>query len=182
MIQQAYKAVPTVFNKAYKALFRAGYQPSSWKNSIGIIIPKPSKPDYSIPKAYRVISLLNCLGKVLEKIFATRLGYLANTTARLLHNTQLGGRKQRSAIDTVLLLLNEVQQQKEKGRKTTTAFLDIKGAFDHVNKVKLLEVLQGLGLPTNLVSWVNSFLTGRKIQLAFNSQLQPSTEVTTGIP
>jgi hypothetical protein len=85
IIQQAYNTIPTVFNKAYKALFEAGHQPTSWKNSIGIIIPKPLKPSYSTPKAYRVISLLNCLGKVLEKIFATRLGYLANTTG-LLHS------------------------------------------------------------------------------------------------
>jgi hypothetical protein len=108
IIQQAYNTIPTVFNKAYKALFEAGHQPTSWKTSIGIIILKPLKPSYSTPKAYRVISLLNCLGKVLEKIFATRLGYLANTTG-LLHFTQLGGRKQRSAIDAVMLLLNEIQ-------------------------------------------------------------------------
>ena len=33
-----------------------------------------------MPKAYRVISLLNYLGKVAEKIIATRLSYLVETT------------------------------------------------------------------------------------------------------
>ena len=67
-----------VINRAYKALFNEGYHPASWKEAIGIILPKIGKPDYSTPKAYRVIALLNCLGKVLEKLFITRLGYLAN--------------------------------------------------------------------------------------------------------
>ena len=43
-----------------------------------IIIPKPNKEDKKDPKAYRPISLLNYLGKILEKIIATRLGNLAN--------------------------------------------------------------------------------------------------------
>ncbi|EMD67050.1 hypothetical protein COCSADRAFT_47030, partial [Bipolaris sorokiniana ND90Pr] len=52
----------------------------------GAILKKPSKPDYSIPKAYRVITLLSYLGKVIERIIAKRLSYLAETTS-LLHNS-----------------------------------------------------------------------------------------------
>jgi hypothetical protein len=36
-----------------------------------VIIPKPNEPDYSDPKAYRPIALLNCLRKILEKLMAT---------------------------------------------------------------------------------------------------------------
>jgi hypothetical protein len=120
-----------------------------------------------VPKAYRIITLLNYLSKVLEKIFATRLGYLANTTD-LLHYSQIGGRKQRSAIDAALLLLNEIQEQKEARKfKSTTVtsvlFLDIKGAFNYVSKPILLRGLERLGLPKNLVNWVSSFLSTRKI-------------------
>jgi len=68
-----------------------------------VILPKPNKANYSLPKSYRVISLLNCLGKVLEKILATRLSYLAET-GDLLQDSQIGGRKQKSALDACLLL------------------------------------------------------------------------------
>ena len=50
------------------------------------------KPNYSTPKAYRVIALLNALGKVLERIYAVRLSYLAQTTD-LLYLSQLRGQK-----------------------------------------------------------------------------------------
>jgi hypothetical protein len=39
-----------------------------------VIIPKPNKPDYSSIKAYCPIALLNCIGKVMEKLMATCLG------------------------------------------------------------------------------------------------------------
>ena len=120
-----------------------GYHPKCWKQATGAILKKPGKPDYSAPKAYRVIALLNCLGKVSERILAQRLGYLAETTT-LLHPTQIGGRLKKSAIDAALLLTNEVEVNKLQKRKTTTLFLDVKGTFDHVAKNQLLTILQQL--------------------------------------
>ena len=54
-----------------QACIQLGYQPKSGKIAKGIILRKPNKPNYTIPKAYRVISVLNCLGKVTEKTIAT---------------------------------------------------------------------------------------------------------------
>ena len=50
----------------------------------------------------------------------------------------MGGRLHKSAIDTALLLQNEVETNKSYKLKTTTLFLDVKGAFDHVSKNRLL--------------------------------------------
>ena len=36
----------------------------------GVITPKPCKDDYGVAKAYRRISLLSCLGKMVEKAAA----------------------------------------------------------------------------------------------------------------
>lgn len=44
-------------------------------DSITIILQKPNKPDYSIPKAYRPIQLLEVLGKVIERIQARHIAY-----------------------------------------------------------------------------------------------------------
>ena len=73
-------------------------------------MPKANKDNYTLLKLYRVISLLNCLGKVLEKVFVTRLSYLANIT-KFLHLMQLGSRKQRLAIDITLLLTHYIELQ-----------------------------------------------------------------------
>ena len=133
IIVQAYLAIPDIFYTVYSILINKGYHPKIWKQATGFILKKPKKPDYSQPKAYRVISLLNCLGKVSERILARRLSYLAETTS-LLHPSQIGSRLHKSAIDAALLLKNEVETNKANKLKTSTLFLDVKGAFDHVSK------------------------------------------------
>ena len=92
----------------YTTLFKIGYHPKCWKESVGIILPKANKPDYTKPKAYWIILLFNYLGKILEKVMASKLIYLTNTKD-LLNNIQIGNRKQRSAIDITLLLIYHIQ-------------------------------------------------------------------------
>ena len=183
VLKKAFSANSEPFLCLYNSLFKIGYHPKAWCEAIGFVLPKQGKDDYSTPKSYRIISLLNCLGKVLEKIYANRLAYLANTTD-LLHPSQIGGRKQRSAIDAGLLLLDHVQKELTKSNKrvVSTLFLDIKGAFDHVSKPRLLAIIKDLGFPPNFYNWVDSFLTNRFIQLAFNTEIQQKTPINIGIP
>ena len=61
-----------------------GYHPKCWRKATGAILKKAGKLDYLAPKAYRVISLLSCLGKVNKRIIANRLGALAEVSP-LLH-------------------------------------------------------------------------------------------------
>jgi hypothetical protein len=48
--------------------FRLGILPQLWKETMGVVIPKPNHPDYGVAEAYKVIMLLNCLEKVVEKV------------------------------------------------------------------------------------------------------------------
>lgn len=98
IITATFKADPDILFKAFSTLFNYGYHPQCWKRATGAILKKASKPDYSAPKAYRVITLLSCLGKITERIIAKRLSNLAEIT-NLLDNSQIGGRHKKSAID-----------------------------------------------------------------------------------
>lgn len=181
IITAAYKAQPQVLYKAFSILFNYGYHPTCWKQATGAILKKPSKPDYSIPKAYRVITLLSCLGKVAERITANRLSNLAETT-HLLHPTQIGGRLQKSAIDAALLLVDQIQHQKQRGRITSTIFLDVKGAFDHVSHNQFLQTMKKLGLPVSLIAWTKSFLRKGTLRLSFDNRTEEFSEIIAGIP
>lgn len=165
IISRAYRAIPSSFYKVYSQLIDKGYHPKCWRQAIGVVLAKPGKPDYSKPKAYRIISLLNCLGKVSKRILARRLGNLAdsNPDLLLLHPTQIGGRKRKSAIDTAFLLANYIEENKLKKKTTTALFLDVKGAFDHVAKNRLLRALIKQRLPQSLVRWTCSFLEERQL-------------------
>src|ERR1700709_678607 len=181
IIVQAYLAIPNTFFNIYSILIDQGYHPKVWKQATGFILKKPKKPDYSLPKVYRVIALLNCLGKVLERILARRLSYLAKTT-NLLYISQIGSRLYKSAIDVALLLKNKVKVNKTNKLKTTTLFLDIKGAFDYISKNRLIEVLVNLKLPISLIKWVLSFINNRMLRLVFEGNIESFKPINTGIP
>lgn len=178
IIKAAMECVPTIFFKAYNYLFNSGQHPSRWKQAIGIILPKQNKKDYSEPRAYRPISLLPCLSKLLERIYANRLSFLGNTTTNLFHNSQMGGRKQRSAIDAAILLQHFIESNTKRGRIVSTVFLDILGAFDRLEPAKLIQVMGQLELPKQLIKWVGSFLTNRTIRLLFNGELSDEFAVS----
>ena len=178
MIKVAIDHIPQFFLQAYSYLFQCGQHPSVWKEAIGIIIPKKNKPDYSLPKSYRPISLIPCLSKLLERVFSHRTSYHANVSSDLLHPSQMGGRKQRSAIDAILLLQDFTERQIAKNKIVTSVFLDVMGAFDRIQADKLCQILSEKKLPPSFVSWVQSFLSGRKISLLFDGQLSQPYHVT----
>jgi hypothetical protein len=128
-----------------------------------------------------MISLLNCLGKVSERILAQQLAYLAETSG-LLYNSQIGGRLKKSVIDAALFLTNEVEANKRLKHKTTTLFLDVKGAFDHVSKNKLLSTLKKLRLLFSLISWILSFFNNWILRLSFDSQIEDFLPINISIP
>jgi hypothetical protein len=74
-----------------------------------VILRNPGKPDYFAPGAYRPISLLNTLGKLLEAVMAKRLSYYAETY-ELLPDTQFGGRPGRTTEQALLVLANAIGQ------------------------------------------------------------------------
>jgi hypothetical protein len=87
----------------------------------------------------------------------------------LLHDSQMGGRRKRSAVDTTILLTDFVERDKAKKQKSSVVFLDIKGAFDYIAKSRLLQTVRSLALPQSLIGWTRTFLEERSIRLAFNS-------------
>jgi len=56
-----------------KAAIPRRRHPSVWNRARGVVIRKPGKADYTQLKAYRSISLLSCMGKVVEKVVAELL-------------------------------------------------------------------------------------------------------------
>ena len=52
------------------ACLQTGHWPGAFKESVSVIIPKPGKPSYRTPKAYRPIVLLNTMGKLIEKMLS----------------------------------------------------------------------------------------------------------------
>ena len=71
-----------------------------------IILSKLGK-DYFTPKGYRLITLLNTIGKVIEFIIAKRITYLIKTY-KLILNIYIGGRRLRLYEYNIYYLIERI--------------------------------------------------------------------------
>jgi hypothetical protein len=186
ILREAHKTIPELFNSLFPALIEAGYHPKYFKKAIGVILKKPqnARPpyrDYELPKAYKMILLLNCLSKVAEKIVATRLSNLAEVK-KVLHHIQIGSRRQKSAIDAAILLTDYIQEKWiQWGEKVFIMLMDMANAFAAVAPNQYGKVCQKLGFLKELIHWFLNFLKNRKFQLAFDGEIHVEMKVNAGI-
>ncbi|KAI3049910.1 hypothetical protein CBS147353_11666 [Aspergillus niger] len=119
----------------FAACVHLGHHPKQWRKAKIVVLRKPGKSDYSAPGAYRPISLLNTLGKLLEAVMARRLSFLAEKH-NLLPNSQFGGRPGRTTEQALLVLSNAIDQAWYTHKVVTLIAFDLKGAFNGVNQHK----------------------------------------------
>jgi hypothetical protein len=125
----------------YEAMLERRLLYKLWKTSITVVLRKPGKPRYDIPKAYRPIALLNTMWKVLTAIIANHISFLTEEH-QLLPVKHFGGRPGRTTTDALHLLTYKIKEAWWSGKIAAVLFLDIKGAFPNAVPVKLLHNLR----------------------------------------
>ena len=90
------------------------------------------------------------MGKILEKLAANELSRICEKKS-LLYPEKIDTRKNRNVINTITLLIYEIQNRWKKGEKAAILFIDVKDVFDHVSKKKLTERIINLRLDEDLV-------------------------------
>ena len=169
-----------IFN-ALATCLQSGFHAPQWKSSITVVIPKPGKPSYSTPRAYRPIQLLECLGKIMEKIVASRLMFDISKY-NLVPHEQFGGRRASSCTDAALSLTHDIQSGWKKGLVSSFLCIDVKGFFDNVNHARMTRILWEMGFPIEIVKWVRSFLSNRSTAFRIDGVLHPVQDINIGIP
>lgn len=144
------------------------------------MLQKPKHPDYSIPKAYRGIALLNTLSKILSSCIAEILSYWVEKE-QLLPATHFGARVGRNTTDAIHLLLDFVKRAWRRGMVATVLFIDIKGAFPSVVVNRLLHDMRMWGVPKALTDWIKVKLTGHQTTIAFDNHVSKPVTIVKGV-
>ena len=158
-----------------------GLHHPDWKHSICVVIPKPGKPSYSSPRSFRPIQLIDCLGKLLEKVVAKRISFNCSRLG-LIPPEQFGRVSSASAPDAGLVLSHDVTESLNRGLSSSLLTLDVKGYFDSINHGRLLAILYDFGFPRQIVQWVASFLSMRRTSVLLETFLADPSPISTGVP
>lgn len=140
---------------------RRGVFPSVWKKGVLRIIPKGNDKPRTDVKAYRPITLLPVLGKILEKLIRNRL----RETLSPPYERQFGfvpGMSTEHAIKSALDWVKVCTK-----RYVIGIFLDITGAFDHAWWQMILTKTKNRNCPRELFNITCDYFDNRTIELSY---------------
>jgi len=163
------------------ASVKLGIHHPSWKQSLIAVIPKNNKKDMALPKSHRPIQLIECLGKLVEKVMAKRVTFDLGKY-NLMPFNQFGGCSHSSCLDAALSLTHDVMEARARGLVSSFLAVDIKGFFDHVDHDRLLDVMQHKGYPANEVKWLGSFISERFVRVQVDDHVGDPHPQIVGLP
>ncbi len=131
-----------------------------------IILKKFRKKNYTNVKTYKSIALLNTLDKVLKSVIARRINDLTKAHDLLLVN-QMSERKNRSCETVLKLLTKQIHTiwNMSKNKIAILLSMNVVEAYDHVSRERLLHNLKKRRISTWIVTWTDSFMQNRRINL-----------------
>ena len=181
LIKKAGNTFVTKLRTLYNLSLAVGYVPTSWKIAVIVNIPKPGK-DHLEPNGYRPISLLSCLGKLLELILTFRLRDCMEQN-NIIPNHQSGFYRKRGTQDQLFRLSQMASLSRLKKETFVTALLDFKGAFNAVwhNGLRA-KILQCEHIDSSMKRWLSSFLKDRTFVVRVGHTFSKSTRIGSGVP
>ena len=151
LLKWCHAAAPSCLTTLFNAALSLGHHP--WCNVKIIPIPKPNKTDYRLGKSYRLISLLECCGKLLEKIIAKQILLEANQF-HLLPASQFGSWDFHSVVNAAMCLTHSIQSCVKTGHVGALILFDIQGFFNNLHVNRLTQLVTSLGFAPSLCHWV----------------------------
>ncbi|CAA7268141.1 unnamed protein product [Cyclocybe aegerita] len=174
------KHVLVLFIVLANACLQVGHWLRIFKESLSVIVPKPNKPSYAVPKAFQPIVLLITFGKLIKKMIANRIQFDA-VKHDIFHPNQLGGICQRSTEDAGLILTHLVRAGWVKGLQTSPLAFDITQFFPSINHEMFMAVLRKQGFSPVLVEFFASYLVGRSTVYCWNTFQSDSRSADVGV-
>ena len=165
-----------ILNKFYKQ----AYFPEQWRTAIIIPIPKPGK-SHNVSRNYRPIALTSCLCKIFERMINERLLEYLEMNG-VFANIQCGCRNNKSAMDHLVRLENEVRKAFTPKEHMVSVFFDLEKAYGMTWSYGMLEDLYSSGVKGYLPNYIREFLKNRLFKVRVGEHLSDSRQQVNGVP
>ena len=148
IIKCVQRAHPEFLAKLFSLILASEIFPSEWAKAY--LSPLHKKGPKNSPENYRGIAISACLGKVYNSILNARLSIFMKLSG-FFNDLQIGFMKGRRIADHVLVLQTLMAQAKRRRRSLFACFVDLKQAYDRVDRRKLYNKLITKGAPDKIV-------------------------------
>jgi len=145
----------TPIQQLFQKIYQEKRIPDQWK--IGKITPIPKKGNPKEVSNYRPITSICSLAKVFERCILQHILKLGDFTGTKQHGFKIN----HSTITALLDLQHEVSTSLDAGKYHGVLSLDLSAAFDMVDTKLLIKRMEIAGLPNDVTSLVEDWLTGR---------------------
>ena len=153
--------------------------PDTWK--LANVMPLFKKGEKHKVSNYRPISLISCVGKVLERIvFKYLYNYLNENN--LIYKYQSGFLPGHSTVYQLIDIYNQICKAIDDRQSTCLVFCDISKAFDRVWHKGLVFKLKQYGVSGNLIYWIQDYLSFRKQRVFVGSAFSDTSNLNAGVP
>ena len=139
---------------------------------------KGSKTDL---KNYCPVSLLPLVSKVIEKVIQNQTKIFLNKN-KILYKYQSGFQKSFSMNPCLTLLTDKINKGFESGKYTGLILIDLQKAFDTIDHEILLKKIGCIGFSENVISWFESYLSGRTFKVNIDKKFWDPGNLTCSIP
>jgi ribonuclease HI len=147
----------------FNQFYLYGFVPKQWRIVNIVPIPKPGRDPQSL-SSLRPISMISCLCKIFHTILMNRLEWFIEKHD-LFGSETTGFRKCRSTLDNLANLVLTVQFGFTKNESTIGCFIDINDAYNNIDVISLVHIMDQLGLGSKVCTYVWNYLKERNLTI-----------------
>lgn len=176
IIIAAIEEAPQVILRIMNTLLEKEEFPKKWKRAKVALIPKGrEETKNSDQMKYRPICLIDCIGKLMERLLSNRLVKEMEERGSP-SERQFGFRKNSSCIKALQTVIEKAKSTEY--RWCTLIAVDVKNAFNSAPWYVVMKELRKLEIPGYLIHMIGEYLTDRKILTSRGKEM----EITAGVP
>lgn len=179
IIKLTFSAIGQEFVDVINESLREGCCPNNWKTSTIIPIPKIEKAKNA--KDFRPINMLPLYEKVLELVVKSQIEKYLEIN-EIITEHQSGFRKQYSCETAIQTVIDEWKLNISEGKLVGVIFMDLKRAFETVDRDLLIEKMFQYGIRGKVLEWFRSYLNNRTQQVLFNEEFSEIIATKYGVP
>lgn len=159
--------------------FELGEVPMNWKIAIVTPVPKTNKP--TSLSEYRPISVTPILSRLTEKLLVKR--WIRPLLYDEQFQDQFAYKPTGSTNGALIKIVDFIAGALDRPENTFvhTVLVDFSRAFDTVNHSILIPKIAKLPIPSNILNWIISFLTGRSQMAKINGKLSARADINRGV-